>query len=74
MPAPWRGLFIWYSQLMYEPDDPKALAKAVVQMLRAPREERACVGHNARARIATMFSLDEVVERYTALYEGARRA
>jgi glycosyltransferase involved in cell wall biosynthesis len=51
------------------PADPEALARAWAELLAFPEEQRRALGAAARERIAAYFSLEQVVERYQALWE-----
>ncbi len=50
------------------PEDPGALAEAIVAMLQAPLEARR-LGALGRERVRTDFAVDAMVEAYAALYE-----
>jgi glycosyltransferase involved in cell wall biosynthesis len=51
------------------PGNPEALAESILRMLEFPEAERARLGQKARQRIAENFSLQKMVNEYTALYE-----
>jgi glycosyltransferase involved in cell wall biosynthesis len=57
--------------LFVDPNDPKAIAESVLEVLRDPgrAKER---GDRARA-LARRWSIDSAAEAYAALYEGAAR-
>ncbi len=50
------------------PKDPKALAQAMLRLMRMPEEERQAMGKAAREHIEVNFSLDRVVDQWEALY------
>lgn len=54
------------------PGDMNGMAAAWAQLLTLPESERRTLGERARARIAEHFSIDAVVKRYVAFYEGLR--
>jgi glycosyltransferase involved in cell wall biosynthesis len=54
--------------LMVPPEDPRALATAVATLLRDPALA-ARLGHAARQRIATQFSVDRMVQATEQLYD-----
>jgi glycosyltransferase involved in cell wall biosynthesis len=47
------------------------LAEAILHMVEIGEERRRQLGARAHARIAEVFSLDRMVQQYTALYEWA---
>jgi len=47
---------------------PEALAEAMVELMRSTLEERHALGHAARERIATHFSIDAKADEWEALY------
>jgi glycosyltransferase involved in cell wall biosynthesis len=51
------------------PGNPEALAESLLRMLALPTAERLRLGQKARQRIAENFSLQKMVNEYTALYE-----
>ncbi len=50
------------------PRDPAALAKALLDMLALPRDQRRAMGSKARQIIATVYSLDAIAKLYHKLY------
>lgn len=52
------------------PQNPRALADAIVEALRKP-DERRRRGRSARERVEAEFSIDRCVERHAAMYESA---
>jgi glycosyltransferase involved in cell wall biosynthesis len=60
--------------LIVDPRDEVALASALVRMLEMPAHERAALGARARVRVAERYSLDAVVQQYSAVYEGLARS
>ncbi|NWJ97219.1 MAG: glycosyltransferase [Chloroflexi bacterium] len=54
--------------------DPQALAKAWQEYLELPKAERQSIGERARLRVERLYSIEEVVSRYTKLYEELGRA
>jgi glycosyltransferase involved in cell wall biosynthesis len=62
--------------LLVPPGDPRALAAALIRLLRRPEEARA-MGKRGREMALERWSIDAMIERTWALYEalpGARRA
>lgn len=55
--------------LIVPPEDPKALAAAIDELM-ADDERRAAMGRRSREVAEQMFTLDAMVERYCAVYEG----
>ncbi|MCY4088114.1 MAG: glycosyltransferase [Actinomycetia bacterium] len=55
---------------LVEPDDPGALADALVALVNSP-DERAARGRNARAQVRSRYAWDAVVNRFTAIYRSA---
>ncbi len=56
------------SGLLIAPEDPAALAAAMMQVIKNP--DRACqLGKNGRQRIQESFSLDSVARQYSNLYQ-----
>jgi glycosyltransferase involved in cell wall biosynthesis len=49
--------------------DPIAFADAIRRLLELPAEDRRALGAAARARVEQRFELDQVVDRYRALYD-----
>ncbi len=56
------------------PRDPAALAAAWAALLARPAAERQALGRAARARVATLFSLEAVTKQYAALYAELAQA
>ena len=56
--------------IVLRPSDSIELARALTAMLKKSPEERRKRGVAARARIATQYSLNAIIERYAHLYEG----
>lgn len=54
--------------ILVPPHDSEALAKAMLQVMGLPDEKRRRMGEAARQHIETNFSLDQVVDRWEALY------
>jgi glycosyltransferase involved in cell wall biosynthesis len=54
------------------PQDPAALAAAIVAMLRLPAEERAARGQAARRRILRDYEIGTIAERYVDLWAQVR--
>jgi len=52
-----------------QPDDPKALAQACIDLLECGYEQRQILGDEARIRIEKNYSLDAIVTDYQSLYE-----
>jgi glycosyltransferase involved in cell wall biosynthesis len=52
------------------PKDPEALAAAMLEILQRTAEDRARLGHAARARVATEFSIDARADQWEALYRS----
>ncbi len=52
------------------PNDPAALAEALLQLLRLDRDELTRLGEAARARIEQFFSVRQMIEHYESLYES----
>jgi glycosyltransferase involved in cell wall biosynthesis len=50
------------------PGNPEALAESILRMLELPKTERNRLGQKARQRIADNFSLQKMVNEYSALY------
>lgn len=48
--------------------NPVALAQALGEICRMPREERAAMGAAARQRVSDLFAIEDVARRYGALY------
>jgi sugar transferase (PEP-CTERM/EpsH1 system associated) len=53
---------------LFDPDDPNGLATAVENYVQHP-SLRQCHGQAARERVVRRFSLDAMVDRYSALYD-----
>lgn len=58
-------------ELLVEPQNPQALADAVVALLRKTPAERVAIGEEFRERAVRLFSQDRFLEEYRALYLGA---
>jgi glycosyltransferase involved in cell wall biosynthesis len=58
--------------LLVPPDDPEALAGALLPMLRNP-ERAAAMGRAGRSRIERGFTWDRIADEYLLLYEWAHR-
>ena len=56
---------------LVRPDDPAALAAAIVEIAALPAGERAALGAAARQRVATEFTLERQVEGIDAAYRAA---
>lgn len=56
--------------LVVPPFNPELLANAIVQLLAMPASERRQMAARARMRIAAMFSVEEAVRKYDALYRS----
>jgi glycosyltransferase involved in cell wall biosynthesis len=63
------GTIVGETGRVVPPADPEALARAWAELLAFPEEQRRALGSAARERIAACFSLEQVVERYQALWE-----
>lgn len=50
------------------PDDPQALAAAMIKMMSLPEAERKAMGQAGRAHVEAKYSLDGVVDQWEALY------
>jgi glycosyltransferase involved in cell wall biosynthesis len=50
------------------PDDPDALARAMVRIARAPGSERSAMGRRGRQLVEERFSLDKVADRWEEVY------
>ena len=50
------------------PENPQALADAIIQYFSLSTEERGRLGQRARKRVKTHFALDLVVEKYESVY------
>jgi len=57
--------------VVVEPGDHEALARAILQLVRAGPAVRSALGAQARARIATHFSLAQVAAHYAEMFEAA---
>jgi glycosyltransferase involved in cell wall biosynthesis len=55
--------------LLVEPEDPQALARALLTLLQDPSLART-YGRAARATIEQHYALDRITDRYVALYEA----
>lgn len=56
------------------PEQPQAMADAVISLLRLTPQQRAHLGQEARRRVAERFSLRDTAQRYMDLHEGAFHA
>jgi glycosyltransferase involved in cell wall biosynthesis len=54
--------------IVVPPRDPDALARALLAMIEAPREQRAAQGARARQRIIEEFELTRMISQYDSLY------
>lgn len=52
------------------PDNPRTLADAIVELLRAGAQERHQLGVRGRERVVAHWSMDAFVERHLAIYES----
>ncbi|WP_066293584.1 GT4 family glycosyltransferase PelF [Arthrobacter sp. B6] len=57
-------------ELLVEPQNPRALADALVSLFRQTPAERAAIGEEFRERAVRLFSQDRFLEAYRALYLG----
>jgi glycosyltransferase involved in cell wall biosynthesis len=55
------------------PGDAQCLARAILELSRLPRAERARLGLAARERVSQLFSLERVAARYAEVYERYAR-
>jgi glycosyltransferase involved in cell wall biosynthesis len=55
------------SGLLVPPSDPAALARAIGDLL-SDESKALRIGHNARARLTSRFTVDRMIERYQELY------
>jgi glycosyltransferase involved in cell wall biosynthesis len=51
------------------PQDPEALAKALLEILRMPADKRKALGGKARARIQHHYTIEKVADTYSQLYQ-----
>jgi glycosyltransferase involved in cell wall biosynthesis len=58
--------------ILVPPEDPRALAEAVVRLLGAPRVARE-MGRKGRLRIAEHFTVERFARATLTFYDGARR-
>lgn len=56
------------SGFLVPPNDPGALANAMIHVATLTHEERRTLGRNGRLHVAQQFSLDRVVDQWEALY------
>ncbi len=56
--------------MVVPPEDPAAMADAVLAMLELPSEKRYALGMSARERVQTKYSLKKVVTDYDRLYRA----
>jgi glycosyltransferase involved in cell wall biosynthesis len=54
------------------PQDPEALAGAIIRLVDLPREERKRIGERGRRRVIAEFGVAPVVAKFTRLYEEVR--
>lgn len=59
--------------LLVEPQDPRALADCLVEVLRRRPEERRAIGEELRERAVRSFSRARFLEEYRSLYRGDTR-
>jgi glycosyltransferase involved in cell wall biosynthesis len=57
-------------ELLVEPQNPPALAEAILALFRRAPEERAAIGQELRERAVELFSRDRFLEAYRGLYQG----
>ncbi len=55
--------------LLVKPGQPQAMAAAVLQLIHHP-DTRAAMGQNGRLRLAAHFTLDQFIEKWTAVYRS----
>jgi glycosyltransferase involved in cell wall biosynthesis len=63
------GTIVGETGRVVPPGDPSTLARAWAELLALPDGQRQALGAAARERIATHFSLEQVVRKYEDLYE-----
>jgi len=56
--------------IIIEPNDPNALASALMRLIKMSSKDRMQLGNNARLRIENNFSLGLMVEKYNNLYNS----
>jgi glycosyltransferase involved in cell wall biosynthesis len=56
------------------PREPGALAAAIIKLVDLAAYERKSIGERGRQRVITEFGMASVVEKFTKVYEEARRA
>lgn len=61
---------IWACGSMVPPQDPGALATAMLEMMHTPEEDRATLGRAARARIQHYFNMDDKADEWESLYQS----
>ena len=54
-----------------KPQDPEALARAILEILRMPADKRKALGGKARARIQHHYAIEKVADTYSRLYQKA---
>jgi glycosyltransferase involved in cell wall biosynthesis len=54
--------------LLAPPANPKALAEAMVSVMRLPSEDRKALGRAARSRIRSEFSMNAKADEWESLY------
>jgi glycosyltransferase involved in cell wall biosynthesis len=59
--------------VLVSPEDPDALARAIVRLARAPYEQRAAMGAAARRRVKEHFTLERQAEGLESAYADALR-
>jgi glycosyltransferase involved in cell wall biosynthesis len=62
------ALLIGATGCLVPPEDPQALGCALCAMLNQSRAERAALGHTARSRILSLFSMEASWQRYEQTY------
>jgi glycosyltransferase involved in cell wall biosynthesis len=56
--------------LLVPPGDPSALAKAMLRSMALSERARREMGEGARQRVALLFDLERIGDRWEALYRG----
>jgi glycosyltransferase involved in cell wall biosynthesis len=54
--------------ILVAPEDPKALASGLTQLIDMPDDQRQLLGHKAASRVRNQFSIDKARERFYMLY------
>ncbi|MBX7495810.1 glycosyltransferase [Qipengyuania sp. 6B39] len=62
------ALVVGQEGIVVPPQDPSALAAALVRIAAMPPEQRAILGHSGRRRIERLYAIDAIVRRYHDLY------